>query len=75
MKSFDLAVLNNELMMDSRDIANVTGKKHTHVSRDISKCQRYLFVTTCIKKNNPQRASVTRTSGHGANFHSLRIGF
>ena len=42
MHSFDLAVLNNELMMDSRDIANMTGKKHFHVIRDIENMQSKL---------------------------------
>lgn len=42
MKSFDLAVLNNELMMDSRDIASMTGKKHFHVIRDIENMQSKL---------------------------------
>lgn len=37
MNNFDLAVLNNELMMDSRDIASMTGKRHTDVLRDIER--------------------------------------
>lgn len=37
MKSFDLAVPNNELMIDSRDIASMTGKRHTDVLRDIER--------------------------------------
>lgn len=35
--NFDLIVFKNELMMASRDIAAMTGKRHKHVMRDIEK--------------------------------------
>ena len=45
MEEFKLLKINDQSVIDSRDVAKMTGKQHKHLMRDIRKYIKYISTT------------------------------